>query len=135
LAEPSRTVPGKGKVPFDPVWFWRQFRQVPAPDYAEDLGPCRIWRDYPVDSNHYPGVSVDGKRWIMHRLSWWLTEGSLPQEPFFVLHHCDRRACGAPAHLYEGTKKDNKADEMEHGRWKGPGWDIRLRQYREHGVA
>ena len=49
LAEPRRTVPGKGKVPFDPGWFWRQFREVAAPDYAEDLGPCRIWRDYPVD--------------------------------------------------------------------------------------
>ena len=86
MAEARRTVPGKGKVPFDPAWFWRQFRTVPAPDYAEDLGPCRIWRDFPLDSPGYPTVCVDAEDWIMHRVSWWLTHGSLPEEPSFVLH-------------------------------------------------
>ena len=48
LAEPRRTVPGKAKVPFDPGWFWRQFRGGARP------GPCRRPRAVP-DMAGLPG--------------------------------------------------------------------------------
>ena len=60
--------------------------------------------------------------------------------------HAGPRAPGVPSFVHEleavavevghvGTKKGNKADGMEGGRWKGPRWDINLRQCREQKVA
>lgn len=51
-----------------------------------------------------------------HRAAWAIANGRVPEHG--VLHHCDNPPCCNPAHLYDGTQKDNARDAIERGRWK-----------------
>jgi hypothetical protein len=55
-----------------------------------------------------------GKRTSAYRHAWRLTHGD-PGE-LFVLHRCDTRLCGNPAHLFTGTSLDNWLDSIAKGR-------------------
>lgn len=51
----------------------------------------------------------------VHRIAFVLANRRLP-EGDLVCHHCDLRACGNPAHLFEGTHSDNALDMVAKGR-------------------
>lgn len=54
------------------------------------------------------GVFYDGKKYLgAHRFSYELVNGLTK---LFVLHKCDTPACVNPAHLFEGTQKQNLQD-------------------------
>lgn len=53
-----------------------------------------------------------------HRIALWQETGSPPSD--FVLHSCDNPCCCNPAHLREGTAKDNAQDAVQRGRQPGP---------------
>jgi len=57
----------------------------------------------------------NGKPWLVHRVIWELTNGSIP-DGMQVLHHCDMPACVRPEHLFLGTQADNIADMLRKGR-------------------
>jgi len=54
-------------------------------------------------------------RVMVHRFSWELHRGPIP-DGLFVLHHCDNRCCINPDHLFLGTYSDNTRDCFTKGR-------------------
>jgi hypothetical protein len=68
------------------------------------------------------GLMLDGKINTMpaHRLQWMRLNGK-PAEGMDICHRCDNRGCINPAHLFEGTPRDNIRDMISKGR------DVRLR--------
>lgn len=63
---------------------------------------------------------MNGKQLGPHRVSWVLANGQISQDgeqrSLFVCHHCDRRDCTNPAHLFLGTHIDNVRDMVAKGR-------------------
>ena len=65
---------------------------------------------------------------LAHRAAWLLFHGPIPiyerhkYKTYGVLHHCDNKACVAPAHLFLGTQRDNALDAVrKHGHWGNGG--------------
>jgi len=51
-----------------------------------------------------------------HRLAWEFTHSQPVPEGKVILHTCDNRRCGNPAHLVLGTQADNQRDMSVKGR-------------------
>lgn len=79
-----------------------------GPDDCWEWGACG-------NSNGYGLLKVDGRMALVHRFSWTLAYGPIP-EGLCVLHKCDNRACCNPAHLFLGTHRDNMRDRDRKGR-------------------
>lgn len=62
------------------------------------------------------GSAWNGKRQMpAHRLSYELTNGSMPAE-LYACHACDNPGCVNPSHIFPGTPKDNMQDKVAKGR-------------------
>lgn len=46
-------------------------------------------------------------------------------------HRCDNPYCANPDHLFVGTHKENTADKMAKGRWRGPDHPITIALWRK----
>ena len=66
-------------------------------------------------SDGYGCMYYQGKTWRVHRLSWQLLHGDIP-EGKYVCHHCDNKKCINPGHLFLGSAKDNTLDMIHKGR-------------------
>ena len=80
-------------------------------------GGCWLWQA--SGPNGYGAMSVGGKAYPAHRLSYAYHRGPIPRG-MHVLHSCDIRACVNPEHLRIGSAKDNCDDKTSRGRWGGP---------------
>lgn len=63
----------------------------------------------------YGAIGRNAKVMLVHRLSWELYNGPIPNG-LFVLHTCDNPPCWNPAHLFLGTHQDNSDDKVRKGR-------------------
>ena len=77
--------------------------------------PCWEWVKS-LHSKGYGQIWFNGKLWLVHRLSWFLHNGPIP-DGMLICHHCDNRPCGNPTHLFLGTDADNIHDMMTKGRY------------------
>lgn len=57
----------------------------------------------------YPSILIDGRHYLMHRLSWVIHNHREPGHGI-VCHSCDVAHCVNPAHLWLGTDRDNVVD-------------------------
>lgn len=72
---------------------------------------CWNWK---CKKGSYGQVHHNGKHWLVHRLSYTLNFGEIP-EGLCVLHKCDNPSCYNPNHLFLGTKGDNIRDAVKKG--------------------
>lgn len=78
------------------------------------LSGCWLWMK-PLDRDGYGRVCVDGKNQRVHRVSYRLYKGDIPNG-MIVCHECDTPACINPEHLFLGTHLDNVRDKITKGR-------------------
>jgi hypothetical protein len=94
--------------------FWAKVdKNGPLPAHRPELGPCWVWTAH-VGTSGYGQLFLCGKKVSAHRTVFLLTFGRLPNP--CALHHCDNRKCVNPAHLFEGTVRDNNVDRDRKGR-------------------
>jgi hypothetical protein len=82
---------------------------------SDNSDGCWIWAGAYDFKDGYGFVSFRKKMWFVHRVSWVLENGEIP-EGLCVLHRCDVRLCVRPSHLFLGTRKDNNLDCTRKGR-------------------
>ncbi len=89
--------------------FWEQTRLQWGPLAM----PCLIWTGalYP---NGYGRVRLAGRTGYAHRLAYEEAIGPIPGRAQ-VDHHCDRKACIAPNHLFLGSHRANARDAASKG--------------------
>lgn len=88
----------------------------PVPPHRPELGPCHIWTGYRNERGYgQVGLERSRKCALAHRVAFLLAHGRWPES--LGLHHCDNPACvkavaddQGPAHIFEGTLKDNAVD-------------------------
>lgn len=98
---------------------------------VDTSGDCLVWTGAKTPKG-YGVLTLNGRRWYAHRLSYTLTNGPIP-DGLFVCHRCDHPPCVRPDHLFLGTMQENFADMRRKGRartkWTGPRpqrWDGRF---------
>lgn len=88
---------------------------------------CWLWvRDGSVNSKGIPEYTVNGRKYAVYRIVYWLThpEWDITDRQSLVLHTCvdalgrnvDNPLCCNPAHLRAGSNEDNMLDMMLRGR-------------------
>jgi hypothetical protein len=114
----STQVTLNGRLTKDPeVFFWpRADKNGLVPEHRPELGQCWVWTPRPARYGH---VEVDGETHLVHRLSWQMANGQIPDDKPYVLHRCDNMSCVRPSHLFVGTAEDNTRDMLAKGRWDG----------------
>lgn len=85
--------------------FWQRVKKTSG---------CWLWTGFILPTGYGAVVGPDGKRWLAHRLAWWLVHHERPE--LHVLHSCDTPACVSPNHLFLGTQRDNMFDMHAKGR-------------------
>lgn len=85
--------------------FWKNI-------YKDNNSGCWIWIGY-KDNNGYGRFSIINRPHLAHRVAYYMHTKDLPKFPYHVLHRCNNRSCVNPLHLYKGTDKDNKQDQID----------------------
>lgn len=98
---------------------------------AESSSGCWEWKS--SKRCGYGQLTFRGKHYAAHRFVFEAMVGRIADDNW-VLHHCDNRSCVNPAHLYQGTPIDNRADMLDRSRWQHP-WGQRSHCANGHAYA
>lgn len=97
------------------VWrehFWKRVQETES--------GCWLWLGERNEDGYGKVTRWTGQRWAnyrAHRVAWELANGRPPGAGLVVRHLCHNRPCCNPAHLAEGTHRDNAADMIAAGRF------------------
>lgn len=98
-------------------------------------GGCWVWLRS-KDRNGYGRFSARAIRrspMLAHRVAWFLWYGKLPVKG--LMHLCDNPSCVNPAHLREGTQKENMWDASVKGRCRSASRPLLSRRVVRAAVA
>lgn len=102
-------------TPADVERFWDKVnKNGPVPVHRPELGPCWEWIGGCTKAGYgqaWAGMHI----WYAHRLSFYLDNGSLPDD-HYICHHCDNPPCVRPTHIFAGTSQQNNDDCRRKGR-------------------
>lgn len=82
-------------------------------DKSRGQRSCWLWKGHLQDTG-YGVISINSIELKVHRVAYFLERGGI-NDALMVLHKCDVRRCVNPAHLYQGTAKDNAKDMSQRG--------------------
>ena len=82
---------------------------------VDKSGDCWVWTAAP-DTAGYGQFRFEGKNVKAHRVSFFFEHGYWPK---ITRHTCDNPPCVNPAHLLDGSYKDNTADMLKRERNHG----------------
>lgn len=80
-----------------------------------DQSGCWLYRGH-REKSFYPLTTWRGRRVKVHRLSYELSHGPIP-DGLSVLHRCDTPSCINPDHLTAGTHAENMRDASQRRRF------------------
>ncbi len=83
---------------------------------SPDEGGCRIWLRSTDGKAGYGKITVRGRQYYAHRLSWEDANEATVPDGFVVMHSCDNPRCIEPSHLTVGTQAQNVADQIAKNR-------------------
>ena len=88
--------------------FWKRVNKFgPLPENSPGLGPCWLWQGAPQKKG-YGRVRISGKMLMVHRYSYELANGPIP-DGLTLDHLCRTRLCVRPSHLEPVTNAVNIA--------------------------
>ena len=76
---------------------------------------CWVWQGS-VNRLGYGQLAVGTRRFMAHRLAYMLWKGEITPG-LYVCHDCDNPRCCNPAHLHQGTAKQNMQEASARDRW------------------
>jgi hypothetical protein len=107
--------------PIDPALVERFWARVSrdGPEVRPGLGPCWLW----IGRDGRPARWYSRVQWwpgeprrMVHRLALELSLGRPLRPGMWALHRCDNPPCANPAHLFEGSARENNRDTTRKGR-------------------
>lgn len=109
---PSRALTGRGKYCSKPCYFdSKKLYEIDAWKHVDQSGgvsACWEWQGT-MTAYGYGQFKCQSGLWRAHRLTFTLTNGSIPGG-MIVRHKCDNRRCCNPDHLELGNHNDNMKD-------------------------
>ena len=93
------------------AWLFYKHTRVPK-NYIRS---CWIWNG-PRHVNGYGRISIKGRRWYAHRLSWYVYHRQDIPPGQVIRHMCNDPQCVNPHHLKSGTQQQNVMDMHLAGR-------------------
>lgn len=105
------------KYAMQTIWFAPAADDIRATFYesVDRTGPCWLWRGSINSKSGYGYVTVSGKNALVHRVSWVLSRGPIP-DGHQIDHICRVRSCVNPDHLQPVTGVVNmrlRSDRMD----------------------
>lgn len=99
-------------------------RSLPAAHFVNGI-QGKIWTGA-MTSQKYGVVYFKGRKYLVHRVSAWISLDFDLNSELCICHKCDVPLCWEPSHLFVGSNMDNYLDSCKKGRAAlyPKGWEL-----------